>query len=297
MDVQRFLASAWATVHGPSDPRRLLVALLEDGFRGLAVSPGPRSVDWAAVAEAARDLPVGFAHVRVADPLAERSVMSGLCSPRDGDRKAAHQAVGAAVGRARLLGCPRVVVDLGVVSITGEIEAEDLGDPHYHWNRERAQALLARRKVGRDAAVDRACRELFTIIKSFPDIEFSVAPSRSLRAVADPDALADIAEDLGDRRFGYWHDAAVCARREQVLGEPQGEWLETFGNRMSGMSLGDGSPDGLYLPPGAGGVDYGLCATYVPRAGSAFPVVLELDPSVLPGELAGMRSCLDKYGL
>ena len=181
--------------------------------------------------------------------------------------------------------------------MTGEIEAEDLAEPNYAWTDVRARALLARRKVGRHAAVDRACRELFGVVKSFPDIHFCVTQSRSLRAVLDLDALRDVVEDLGSRRLGYWHDAAICARREQVVGEPQGEWLEEFGNRLQGMSLGDASPEGLYLPPGSGGVDYGLCATYVPGAGNAFPVVLELDPSVVPVEMAGMRACLDKYGL
>ena len=89
---------------------------------------------------------------------------------------------------------------------------------------------------------------------------------------------------------------ALCARREQVLGDPQGEWLESFGGRLRGITVGDASPEGLYLPPGAGGVDYGLCASYVPSAGGALPVVLELDPAVNPGEMPGMRSCLDKYG-
>ena len=167
--------------------------------------------------------------------------------------------------------------------VVGEIEAEDLGEPGYQWTAERAGALLARRNVGRNGALDRACRELFEIIKSWPDIHFCLTQGRSVRSVLDLGAMRDIREDLGNRRFGYWHDAGLAARRQQVLGEAQGEWLEEFGNLLRGMSLGDASPDGLYLPPGSGGVDYGLCATYVPRSGSPFPVVLELDPSVAPG--------------
>ncbi|HEB52589.1 MAG TPA: hypothetical protein ENI87_04955 [bacterium] len=297
MQVQRFLASAWASVHGPSDPNALLVSVLDNGFGGLAASPGPRPVAWSALRAAAADLPVAFPVVRGNNPVDERSSTAALCSHSEGERSVAHRAVADAVRVARELGTPRVVLDLGVVGIPGEIEAEDVGEPGYDWNQERAHALLARRKVGRDAAVDRACRELFSIVKSFPDMHFCVTQSRSLRAVLDPEALQDIVEDLGGRRLGYWHDAALCARREQILGEAQGIWLETFGNRLQGMTLGDASPDGLYLPPGAGGVDYGLCATYVPRTGSPLPVVLELDLSVTPGELAGMRSCLDKYGL
>jgi len=296
MQVQRFLSSAWASVHGPSAPDALLVSLLENGFAGLGVSPGPRAVDWSAVLAAAADLPVRFAAVRAAGPLIERSSLVGFPSDSEGERQVALRAIGDAVKTARLLGVPLVVLDLGVVPVVGEVDAEDLGDPAFDWTHERAQALAARRKVGRDAAVDRACRGLFEVLKLFPDMRFALTQGRSVRSVLDVEAMRDVCEDLGQRGLGYWHDAGVCARREQVLEEPQGEWLEAFGNRLCGMTLGDASPDGLYLPPGAGGVDYGLCATYVPRSGNAFPVVLELDPSVAPGEMAGMRSCLDKHG-
>ena len=297
MHVQRFLGSAWASVHGSKDPQALLVALLEAGFAGLSPSPGPRPLSWPDVREAANDLPVRLPCVRAANPLAERSALSSLCSHSDGERDVARRAVHDAVRCALTVGTDTVVLDLGVVGMQGEIEAEDVNEPNYDWTHERAHALLARRKVARNAFVDRACRELFAIIKSFSDMHFCVTQGRSLRAVLDYEAMTDIVEDLGGRRLAYWHDAAICARREQILGEAQGEWLESFGNRLQGMTLGDASGDGLYLPPGSGGVDYALCASYVPRTGTAFPVVLELDLSVAPGEMAGMRSCLDKYGL
>lgn len=297
MYVQRFLGSAWASVHGSKDPQKLLVSLLESDFAGLAASPGPRPIQWSLVRDAAVDLPVRFGAVRVSNPLAEHSALRSLCSQSEGEREVAHRAIRDAIACAQTLGSNTVVLDLGVVGVTGDIEAEDLGERNYEWTHERAHALLARRKVARNAFVDRACRELFSVIKSFPDMHLCVVQGRSLRSVLDLDAMRDIVEDLGGRRLGYWHDAAICARREQILAEPQGEWLESFGNRLKGMTLGDASGDGMYLPPGSGGVDYGLCASYVPRTGNAFPVVLELDLSVAPGEMAGMRSCLDKYGL
>jgi len=151
--------------------------------------------------------------------------------------------------------------------------------------------------VGRNGALDRVCRELFGICRAFPDFRFCLTTGRSLRAVADLAGLQDIFEDLGSLRLGYWHDAAVCARRQQVLGEAQGEWLETFSNRFAGFSLGDASPEGLYRPPGSGGVDYGLLASYVRRSGAPTPAVLDLDPAVAPSELSGIRACLAKYGL
>lgn len=297
MRVQRFLASGWASVHGPSDARRLLVSVLEAGFTGLAASPGPRPVDWSALAAAAADLPFRFAAVRVSSPVAEPSATATLGSAKDGERLTALRAVQQAVATARILDCPVVVLDPGVVPVLGDIEAEDLGEPGYEWTRERVDALLARRKVGRNGALDRVCRELFGIIKSFPDIDFCLTQSRSLRAVGDLAALRDVYEDLGNRRLFYWHDCAIASRRQQLGLEAQGEWLESLANRCKGMSLGDASPDGLYLPPGAGGVDYALAASYVPRSGPALPVVVELDASIPPAELPGVRSCLDKFGL
>lgn len=297
MPVQRFLGSAWATVHGPSEPRRLWTSVLDAGFAGLAVSPGPRATDWAALRSAARDLPVRVAAVRVGNPLAEQSATATLGSAKAGERDAARAAVAQAVALGRVLGCPLVVFDLGVVPLAGEIEAEDLGDPNIAWTRERVDALLARRKVARDTALDRACREVYELVRAFPDAEFCLTANRSLRGLGDPAALRDLFDDLASLRLGYWHDAAVCARRSQVGLESQGEWLEMFANRCRGMTLGDASPDGIYLPPGAGGVDYGLLASYVPRGGSALPAVVELDAAVAASELPGIRSCLDKHGL
>lgn len=297
MHVQRFLASAWASVHGPSDPRRLLLSVLEARFGGLMLAPGPRALDAAQLAAAAADLPFRFAGVRANDPLRDVSATAGLPSSRDGERQLALRAVHDAVRTAVAVGEPLVVLDVGVVPLLGDIEAEDLGDPQYSWTRERADALLARRKVGRNPAVERVCRELFGLIRAFPDIHFCLTQSRSLRALLDLDAMRDICEDLAHLRLGYWHDAALTTRRQQVLGEAPGEWLESFGNRCRGITVGDASPDGLYLPPGAGGVDLGLVASYVPASGAPLRIVLELDPAVAAAELPGARSCLDKFGL
>jgi sugar phosphate isomerase/epimerase len=271
--------------------------MLEAKFAGLMAAPAPRSIDWAALRVAAQDLPVDFAGARAGSVFATQSATAGLASAKEGERELALQAVRHAVAIARTLGRPLVVLEPGVVPMLGEIECEDLGDVGYSWTHERAHALLARRKAGRNAALDRVCRELFGLVRAFPDIEFSLCGGRSLRALADRSTLQDLYEDLRSIRLGYWHDVAVCARREQVLGEAPGDWLEAFGNRCTGFSLGDASADGMYLPPGSGGVDYGLVGSYVPRSGRPTPCVWELDPSVPPSELSGMRSFLDKHGL
>ncbi len=297
MRVQRFLGSTWACVHGPHDPRRLLTWTLDLRFGGLLFAPGPRPLEPEDLRAAAGDLPIRFPAVRASSVLTEVSATAGLASAREGEAAVALRAVQQAVVAARALGCDTVIVEPGLVPVAGEIEGEDLGDPGYRWTDERIQALLARRKVGRNAAVERACRRLFEVLRAFPDMHFALCCGRNPRTVGDLHGLQDIFEDLHQPRLGYWHDAAIAARREQVLGEAAGEWLELLGNRLRGSSLGDASPDGMYLPPGAGGVDYALLATYLPRAGAVVPVVLELDPSVAPGEMAGMQACLAKHGL
>src|SRR6185369_15984525 len=145
-------------------------------------------------------------------------------------------AVQSAVVTGRQLQCPTLVLDPGVVPVLGEIEAEDLGDPSVSWAKERVDALLARRKVARNGAVDRVCRELFGLAKAFPDMNLCLTQSRSLCAVADSRAMQDVFEDLANLRLFYWHDAALCARRAELGLEAQGEWLETFAKNMRGMS-------------------------------------------------------------
>ena len=296
MPVNRFLGAEWISIHAPTDAHRRLVWTLEAGFGGVLAAPGPRPVDWAALRAAAADLPISFPAVRTGSVLVPRSATAGLASAHAGEQQQALRAVQQAVAVARTLGASLVIVEPGLVPVSGEIEEDDLGEPGYRWNPDRVRALLARRSVNRDAALDRACRSLHAVVRSFPEVTFCVTAGRSLRAVADPQGLADLFEDLHQLPLGYWHDAAVLARREQEIGEPPGEILENLGNRLSGMSLGDASPDGMYLPPGSGGVDYGLLASYVPRE-TPIPAVLELDPAVAPEELNGMQACLDKHGL
>lgn len=295
--MTRYLSSIWASVHGPADPRRLLLWLLNQRFAGLACSPGPRPLDSRVLRAAAADLPVAFPAVRCGSVLAETPPTAGMTASKGGERDLAHAAIVAAVRDAAALGCQLVVLEPGWVPLLGEVECDDLGDPSYRWDEARAKALLARRSTGRNAAVERACRGLFEVLRAFPDMRFALTAGRSLRAVADLEALADIFADLHHPHLGYWHDAAVIARREQVLGEASGQWLEAFGSRLRGATVADASPDGMYLPPGAGAADLAMLATYLPQQGDEVPLVLELDPAVPAAEMPGLLAYLSKCGL
>lgn len=297
MAEQRFLGAAWASAHGPGDPSRLLRWVCEAGFRGFVPGPSLRAIDWSAVHQQAREFPVRFPAVRATSILGDKVATAGLASPREAEQQVARLPIEQAVALAGRVATRLVIVEPGLVPLLGEVGPEDLGDPSIQWTPERVQALMARRKAGLDAALDAVCRCLFRLCRAHPEVTFCLTPGRSLRAVASPAALTAVFEDLSSCRLAYWHDTAVVARREQVLAEAQGLWLESFSNLCAGCSLGDARPEGVYLPPGAGGVDYPLLVSYLRRPGKAVAMCLELDPAVPANELPGMRACLEKFGL
>ena len=295
MAVQRVLGATWAALHGPKDADGLLQWLLEARFVGLVPSPTPRPLDWRALARASSDYPVQFPAVRV-DPVVHiDNPPMGLAAAGPEEVAALHLRIERAVAIAEVLSSEQILLDPGPVPLVGEVLLEDLAESE--WSEAAVGALRARRAAALPGALDRACRSLFDLCKRHPDRRFCLTPGRSLRSLADPESLSCIFEDLSGQRLGYWHDTAVAARREQLLGEPQGEWLEKFCNRLSGCTLGDSADGGLYLPPGAGGVDYPLLGTYLPRAAKGVSACVELDPAVVMAEIPGIRDCLDKFGL
>ncbi|GAB4140003.1 MAG: hypothetical protein Fur0037_06370 [Planctomycetota bacterium] len=299
MTVERFLGGAWFAVHGPADPNRAPAWVLEAGFRGLLVAPGPREVDWVAIRERAREanIPLRWPGVRVASQLADVHALAPMASPRESEQREARASIARAAELASRLGTEHLILEPGLVPVVGETGPEDLGDPTVDWTAERAGPLLARRKVALDAALDRVCRFIHDLLRALPDFRLSLTTGRNLRSVADLFGLEAIFEDLGNPRLGYWHDASVVARRAQIGQAPQGEWLERNANRLTGASLADASSEGIYLPPGSGGVDWALLAPYVRSRARTLPIVLDLDPAVDRREIPGMLSFSSKFGL
>lgn len=298
MTASRYVGAVWFSVHGPSEPRELWSWTLEHGFGGVVAAPTPRPVDWSELAAARGDLPVQVPAVRVFGVLdAEPREALAMTSAKELERRAALAPIRHAVALAASLGAPRILLDPGSVAVPGERGPVDLGDPGAGLDPPRARAQLARRNAGLERALDAVCRFLWEISRTFEDVEICLTPSRSLFGLGEPDALAAIFEDLGSRRLRYWHDTAIAARREALLGTEQGVWLERFASWLTGYTVGDSADGLLYLPPGAGPVDYPLLASYLRRTGRFQPAVLELDPSVDANELPGAHAFLDKYGL
>lgn len=297
--VLRCLAGAWLGVHAPSDPRAMLVWLLERGCRGVVAGPGPRAVRWAAVAEARHSLPVAFPAVRLAatsTPLRARPE-AGIASANDGERDMALRALGAAVAQAAALGTTSVIFEPGLVRVPGEGGVSDVADPAAGLTREHAAAWMARRNAMLDRALDAACRFLHRATRAFPDARLCLTGSADLLGLGEPTALAAIFEDLPNARLAYWHDAPVAARRQELLGVSQGEWLQGVRDRLVGMTVADPADGLLYGLPGSGKVDYALLASYKSTRSRTLAVVLELAPAIEPSELPGALAFLDKFGL
>ncbi len=299
MSVLRAIGGAWLGVHAPAAPAAMLRWLLERGLRGIVAGAGPRAIDWVAVAHAAESLPVTFPALRVGSILAASATRpeAALASANEGDRAAAMAAVAATVALGRRIGANVLILEPGVVRVPGEAGPTDIGDRSVAWTGELARAWWVRRNAVRDRALDVVCRTLHQLARTHPDVHLCLTPSRDILGLGEPEALAAIFEDLPGIPLGYWHDAAIAARRMELLGTPQGEWLAPFADRVLGVTVGDCLEGGLYALPGSGSVDFGLLASYRVRRGRPLPVALELDPGVEPAELAGARSFLSKFGL
>jgi hypothetical protein len=299
MSVLRTIGGAWLGVHAPAHPRAMLVWTLERGFRAVLPGPGPRAVDWRAVADARAHLPISFPAGRAGNastPLRERPE-GLLASANESDRHTAMAALRNAVDLAGAVGTAQVVLEPGLVRVPGEPGPSDLSDPGVGWSKERAAAWMTRRNAVLDRALDVACRFLHRACKLFPDVQFCLSGSADLLGLGEPAALAAIFADLRAQRLAYWHDAPVAARREALLGVPQGEWLHRFADRLAGASTSDVSDGQLYALPGSGAVDYPLLASYKVRRARPLPAVLELDPGIEPAEVPGALAFLDKFGL
>ena len=283
-------------MHGPADAEKFLVWCLDHGFQGVVPARTPRPFHWAGLRSVLAELPVQVPAVRVGGLLEVADLPeAGICSSQEGEQAQSFKHIEDRVALAHHLGCPRVILEPGVAQISGEDGEVDLGDSD--WSADAAKSQFARRQSVIDAALDRACRFFFRLCGAFPDTEFCLTGSRHVFGLGEPRSLAAIFEDLPSRKLRYWHDAPVAARRAELFGTEQGEWLENFANQFSGMTLGDTSAGRMYLPPGAGGVDYPLLGAYRLRSSGAMLAVIELDPGVDSGELPGVSAYLDKFGL
>lgn len=254
-------------------------------------------MDWPGLRSQIQDLPLRLLGWSLSAPRQAQRADQGLASAEVGEREKAMAALAGALQSAAQVGVSLLTLEPGQVPVPGEVGPEDLCDRRLDWTGEQAAAQVARRRVAAPPALDRVCRCLHALAKAHPGATLALRPSHSVFGLGNPDDLEAIFEDLPRVRLGYWHDAALAARRNEVLGEEQGDWLERFGRRLVGLEVADTADAEIDLPPGAGLVDYPLLASYTPSAGAGLPTVLDLNPAIDPRELPGVLSFLAKFGL
>jgi hypothetical protein len=75
-----------------------------------------------------------------------------------------------------------------------------------------------------------------------------------------------------------------------------GIWLEDLHKMLVGVTVSDATGGEVLLPPGAGGVDYGLLSSYIRRSRGGLPSVLEVQPSAEERDLKWAVAHLRKFG-
>lgn len=289
------LGGTWLAAQGPKQARALCVQCLELGYGGIVPAPGTRPIDWPAFARPLEDLPLTIPAVRVM-PLFEQP-RGSLASSRADDVLAVRARVLEAARLAEALKTPLMLLDAPIVPLSGELSpgtdlaaAKDLDEGVY-------ASLRARLRAARDGYLDRICRNLHRLCGDLPGFRLCLTESSELRSASELEDLAEILADLRGFRIGYWHRAAVCARRAALGGPVHGDVLENLSKYLSGSDLSDYGPSSLQLPPGAGGVDYGLVAPYTRALQTRLPTVVELDPACREEEVRQGRAFLGKLGL
>jgi hypothetical protein len=191
---------------------------------------------------------------------------------------------------------PVVIADLGLVPqvATGNTDLAARGEPI---GSDALASLRMRYLTHRDPGLDRAVRACHELLGACPTLHLALTGSFDLLGLGEPGALQACLEDLKQPRLGYWHDTGVAARREVAGLEPAGAWLEGLHKWLWGFTLSDSIHGEVLLPPGSGGVDYPLLASYMMKTHGPPPCVVEVDPGMSEVDVRWARACLRKFGL
>ena len=136
------------------------------------------------------------------------------------------------------------------------------------------------------------CRALHTLRREFPETRIAVEPGLHFNDLLNFEAVQWTLDDLAGEDVCYWHDTGRIHQREHAGLPGQGDWLETFAPRMSGVHLQDAAEEEAEIPPGQGEVDFRLVEEYIPAEAAR---VVEVNPRHGRAEiLAAVQFLLDK---
>lgn len=288
-------STRWLGV-APFSPERLIEVMraldLRDCVLAAAASlPPPLELANALSAVSARAVAI---EVRASGDGATAS----LASPSEAARLAARRAIDRAVAVAREVRAPVVILAPGTVDIDHpddrDAEVRAFLRAGNHAELERAVTSI-RRDVDRrlDACLERVCRELFGLCRTHADVRFALVTPRSLAALPTLATLGPILAEVGARNLGYWHDASAAALHEAAGAAAAGGFANEHAGRALGAYLSDAAAADLFLPPGAGRIDFRQVLDALP---SSIPAALDVEPRFPRREIELAVSLLRSMG-
>lgn len=214
---------------------------------------------------------------------------TGLVATDAGRRREALARVGRGISLADDARCGRVLLELGVPATLSHDELERVrlelrsAGPSEVLGA-RLRELLHRDESDRLRGVERVCRALHSLTRAHPDVEFALLPPGDPAALALPDELLHVFDELPGRRLAYWHHTARVAKLDRLGIVPAESWMACLGARTTGATLEDWSPTADGLPVGAGVVDWRRTSLTLPTTAvrvvsvsPSFPQPLVLD--------------------
>jgi len=154
----------------------------------------------------------------------------------------------------------RLGLDQVLLAVTGQTKPRDLDDLQLvglrcSWEERTRTLELARAArcdrmlvdLPADVPLETCCRLLHDFARRAPGLRLAVL-TPSAGALAQPEALEYLLDDLAALPLGYWHVPSRC----RLLGQPDHAWLDRLGRRAQGALLDDVADGRGGLPPGTG---------------------------------------------
>lgn len=255
------------------------------GFRRLELGLSDQPVDLSGWKDSSRETGIRVDSVLVGalKPKSENMSGSKLGSKDKAARELAMNSTRRHVSLAQKMGAPVVVVrgcaveDPRLADEAAGLERElaEADEDERESVQERIHDFVHRVQRKGQRQLEHFCRSLHTLRQEYPETRLAIEPGLRFNDLLNFEAVQWTLDDLAAHDVGYWHDTGRIHQRGRSGLPDQGQWLDTFSNRMLGCHLHDATDTVAELPPGQGEVDFRLVAEYVPRDAAH---VVELNP-------------------
>jgi sugar phosphate isomerase/epimerase len=178
-------------------------------------------------------------------------------------------------------GCDKVIVrgceveDPALAAEAQKLQARLLREGPSEAMGEAALEFVGRLQKKAQRQLEHLCRSLHTLLTEFPGTRLAIEAGGTLTDLVCFESAGWILDDLSRHGLAYWHDTGRVHQRERAGLPPQGQWLDTYADRMVGIHLQDSIGEEIELPPGTGEIDFRLIGGYVPKDAER---VLEIKP-------------------